>query len=776
MITTTADKFCHVCGKTSNDEASHCRQCAVPAEIAASLPPFPDLLETEIPSLNRWNAAQLKTHPGAPWSPNLPAGEPKIITAKTINYKDVLDENTSLFLWCSPDQTTLYIREIMQQQCEDRWLTISGRVCRYGQLQTGDLLTIGSYPWVFHTYSRGQGFGLEPANPFVGSTIRMHDVHVGRRLSIPELRFTSGSFVGIIGASGSGKSTMIREIVETRAGRGEVSIDGHCRDALPDPAVQRVAYVPQMDVIYDDMTVIQQTVDYVRLVHPKAKQSMIDESLRVVGLRNLVHRLPSQLSGGQVRRMRLAAALARRPGVLLLDEPDSGLDPETALSVQRLLRTISLLGTTVITVTHHRHGMERFDRVLTLDQGRIVADSRSDAIMDNPKLVDAVESLSSTTNSWKQFSQVFLREWVQFKQRKFFTIEHPILISLPQWLLVGVLIPILFGLGIAIASPIKDFQPHLVGFLCVLSVIWMSASHSHLALTTNWYRTQYERWQGLQAYPLIAAKSAFLAAVATIQTCLFFAVLWVTRYIYLERPIFYGSLREDHGLETVQLGHQHFAKMDQNVWGVLLTLFVVGIAASQLGLLISVVAKWRTLVAASILPLVMITQILFSPFVVQATKSDRVPEETYAGFWWQRDCEGNADCPSELLVYRPPHGFICKGCSKPLDSKELTTTPLTEWELNERKKENDDVPIALATAASYWTLTRYADLTLRPIIRASEGELHEQSYGYTSLRSCGMMSLIGIAIACHGLVSLLFGCVSPQSILRKLRVFVMKKS
>ena len=92
-------KTCRVCGSTNDDDASHCRQCAVPAEIAADLPPFSDLLETEMPSVNRWNAAQLKKHPDAPWSLHLPEGEEKTIAAKTINYRGVLDENTSLFLW-----------------------------------------------------------------------------------------------------------------------------------------------------------------------------------------------------------------------------------------------------------------------------------------------------------------------------------------------------------------------------------------------------------------------------------------------------------------------------------------------------------------------------------------------------------------------------------------------------------------------------------------------------------------------------------------------------
>jgi len=782
-------RVCQVCGYKSEIDGDvangKCPQCAVPVEIASKLPPFSDLSSAEQQDVNPWAAANLRTHPGTPWELHLPEGQPQTITAKVINYIDVLDKNTSLFLWCPPDQQQLYVRDLMQQDSEDRWLTIRGEVCRYGRLQPGDLLTIGSYPWVFHAYARNQGFGLEPANPLAGASIQMEDVRVGKRLSIRDLGIDSGSFVGIIGSSGSGKSTLVREIAETRVGRGRVLIGGHSRDKTPDPAVETVAYVPQKDVVYDDLTVIQQTTDFVKLVKPRVKRSVIEESLRVVGLRNLVDRFPSQLSGGQLRRMRLAAALARRPGVLLLDEPDSGLDPETAISVRRLLRTIGLLGATVITVTHYRHSMELFDRVLTLDQGRIVDDSLSLGLQ--AEISGEPMTRATRISRLKQFTQIFLRECVKFKQRAFLTAEFWPLgsVSLPQWLLVGLLIPSLFGIAIALAVPINDFHPHLVGFLCVLSVIWMSASQSHLALTTDWYRTEYERWQGLQTYSFIAAKSLFLIVITTIQTCLFFAVLLATRYYYLNQPIFYGQSRDQKGVDAVLLGEQYFAKLDEHRVAVFVTLLVVGIAASQVGLLISALAKWRTLVAASILPLVMIVQILFSPFVIRASKSDAILNETYAGFWWQDRCQAAENCPSKSLVYRPGFGIVCERCvpwsatyeEHPQGTPEGShKTKLGDEEIEKRLNDKDSIelPIRPTVIASYGTLTRYADLTLRGIITQSEGEEAEKKYGYASLRQFGLTSLLAAAFGCHLLTTLLIGCVSPKAIFQRLKRTLMK--
>ncbi|TWU37478.1 ABC transporter ATP-binding/permease protein [Novipirellula aureliae] len=766
----------------------HCLQCSYPQVQAedAGLPPWPTESGRSIGAGSAWHASYLNTHPGQPWQLHIREGESKKVCAKEINYNGVLDDDTCLFLWCPPDQQALYVRMLAPEHSEDDWITIRGEVTHAGKLSPGDLLTIGSYPWVFHAYSYGNGFGLEAGNPLVGSSVELREVTLGQRLNVPALRFTSGQFVGIIGSSGSGKSTLIREIAETRVGRGIVLIDGQSRDDGDDPAMSKIAYVPQKDVVHEDLTVGQQTIDYVRLVNPEIRSDRIDESLRVVGLRNLSGRYPSQLSGGQLRRTRLAAAFARSPGVLLLDEPDSGLDPKTALDIRRLLRTFSLLGATVITVTHHRHGMDHFDRVLTLDRGRIIADS----LPDGPLPDTTSSGKQQRASRLRQFAQIFRREWTQFAQRKFFTGElHPfgdrlvnwlpqsirqLRIAVPQWILVGLVIPILFAISIGLALPTETPQeklhPHLAGFLCVLSVIWMAASHSHLALTTNWHRIEYERQQGLRAYPFLAAKSTFLFLVTVIQTSLFFGVFWFIRHGWLQQPMFYGSSDDTPGVGTVSLGDTPFKNLDVGNWQVFATLIAVGLAASQLGLMISAIAKWRTLVAASILPLVMMVQILFSAFVIQAEVSDQNVEKTYAGFWWQNRCEGIEGCPSTLVRFEPKTGLICEECSSAAPGGNRK--PLSEKDIDYRLEENTKTPLRFATIASYGTLTRYADISLRPIVKCLEDEEHQQKYGYAVLRRDAMIRLVLIAMLCHFVVVILSGGFAPRVIVRRLRVWV----
>ena len=759
--------LCRLCRSTEMVNGT-CGNCGISESQTSDLPPENTQNASPASTYAAWDAKTLKRHPGTPWTMSIRESEFRMVLAKEINYRDVLDGNTSLFFWCPPDKSLLYVRVVKNLESPDNWVTIRGEDADFGVLAPGDLITIGSYSWVFHAYSHGNGFGLEPGNPLVGSTVELQDVVVGKRLNVPSLRIESGQFVGVVGKSGAGKSTLIREIVESRAGRGEVRIDGESRDQVPDPAATKIAYVPQMDVVYDELTVRQQTIDYVHMVTKNVNDDQIDEAIRVVGLEKLRDQFSSKISGGELRRMRLAAAFGRRPGVLLLDEPDSGLDPDTANDIRRLLRTFSLLGATVIMITHHRQSVVQFDRQLSLKNGKIVKDtlpSKQEAAIatGNSRPQNASTALS-------QFLQFFHREFLLFKQRSFITGQLSVFHkqrewSFPQWLLDVVVIPSLFALSIAMALPASKYQPHLAGFLCVLSVIWMAASQSHLALTTHWRRFRYETQQGLRPYSFITAKSTFLFIVTLIQTTLFFFVLWIMRRIFLNQPIFYGVKEDQSVTSAVQLGKIYFDKLDAHCWAVYLTLILVGFAASQLGLLISALAKDRTHVATSILPLLMIVQILFSPFVVKAQVSDQKLNETYRQFWHDAKCHGIEGCPANIQVPDPEHGLICEACRDAMES-DSPHKGLSESDMNARRENHfsDGGPTRFATLGSYATLTRYADMALRPVISEGAWEVFNPdsrdssvSYRFAFLRQRAMTNLVLIAIACHLLVTFLIG-------------------
>lgn len=737
-----------------------CVGCKPPSEHQATYVPVDDATFAE-DALHQYES--LKKHPRQePWRLFIKNEECKSVSARAINYDEIVKNGIHLHFSCSANEDSLDVRSKMEVNTGKIPLTIRGHRCTQGRLRPGDLLTVGPYAWIFHAYAQGVGYGLEAANPLAGCSVELSNVTVGKRLDVEHLRIEAGEFVGVVGSSGSGKSTLIREIGEKRAGRGKVWIGGRNRDAEEDPAVELVAYVPQGDVVHDDLTVDQQTRDYVRLVDPKASDEHVNKAMQTVGLRDVGSRYPSELSGGQLRRSRLAAALGRRPGVLLLDEPDSGLDPVTALDVRRLLRTFSLLGATVIVVTHHRQAMDQFNRLLELDAGRIVKDSGSTV---RPRRSDVVHAGYAVPSGRGQFMQILHREWLQFRQRRFLSTTLRLqwlprwdgkTFPIPQWVLV-LLVPVLFGLAIGFASPIEPLQPDLVGFLCVLSVIWIAASHSHLSLTHGWHRARFEQQQGLRTYPYLAAKSVFLALTAFVQTCGLMAGLWATRYYILREPIFFGDELDQAGAHSEVLGGVHYNELDSNLLWILLVLLLVSVAASPIGLLISALARARVLVATSILPLVMMTQILFSPFVVRADKSDRALEETYTGFWIEQDCEGLKGCPSRAVRPHEASGFVCPDCEIDLSYGDRT---LTQQKRDYRTEANELVSPRMATVASYATLTRYADIALRPLVKRQATEEHRQEYMYQDLRYSASYTILGIALGCHALVALLMGCLS----------------
>ena len=157
----------------------------------------------------------------------------------------------------------------------------------------------------------------------------------------------------------------------------------------------------------------------------------------------------------------------------------------------------------------------------------------------------------------------------------------------------------------------------MAGFLCVLSVIWLAASQSHLALTDKFWRLKYEFQQGLHPYALVVTKSIGLAATAVIQTLMFYACFYLFRRMILHQPMFYGRVTDCSEAEVDKLGQLCYLQLDKSWLPILGILVVVALCASQLGLVVSALAKWRTLVASTILPLVMMVQIIFSPFVIE---------------------------------------------------------------------------------------------------------------------------------------------------------------
>lgn len=172
------------------------------------------------------------------------------------------------------------------------------------------------------------------------------------------LSVEAGEYLGIIGPNGGGKSTLLGTILGTvRPKNGEISIFG-------EPVRRgrsRIGYVPQhADLDRSFPITVSEVVACAYLgggLHPFARLgkrervaalAVLDE----MGLAPLAGRLVSELSGGEFQRMLLARALAKRPDILLLDEPTSGVDPATRAHIYSLLEEKNRGGMTVVMVTH----------------------------------------------------------------------------------------------------------------------------------------------------------------------------------------------------------------------------------------------------------------------------------------------------------------------------------------------------------------------------------------------------------------------------------------
>jgi len=198
-----------------------------------------------------------------------------------------------------------------------------------------------------------------------------------------DLRVLEGEFIVILGHSGSGKSTLLNIIggldLPTE---GTVSYRGRDLTMAGERALttyrrEAVGFVFQMYNLIPSLTAEENVALVTTLVDDPMPP---DEALRLVGLGQRLGHFPAQLSGGEQQRVAIARAIAKRPDVLLCDEPTGALDISTGVTVLEALEQINdRLGTTVMIITHNAAIAEMGHRVLTLADGRIAEERRISA-------------------------------------------------------------------------------------------------------------------------------------------------------------------------------------------------------------------------------------------------------------------------------------------------------------------------------------------------------------------------------------------------------------
>lgn len=198
-----------------------------------------------------------------------------------------------------------------------------------------------------------------------------------------DLRINRGSFIAMVGPSGSGKTTLLtllgclREVQE-----GSVKLLGQeLRDATPAQNVRlrrRLGFIFQAHNLHESLTARQNVLMGLQVkgrLDREASDKAAAHVLTLLGLADRLDYLPANLSGGQKQRVAIGRALVGNPDVVLADEPTAALDWDTAAKVVDLLKQLGQArGTTTIMVTHDNRILDRADRILTLEDGRLVGD------------------------------------------------------------------------------------------------------------------------------------------------------------------------------------------------------------------------------------------------------------------------------------------------------------------------------------------------------------------------------------------------------------------
>jgi len=207
----------------------------------------------------------------------------------------------------------------------------------------------------------------------------------GVQKAVDDISFSvnTGEILGFLGPNGAGKTTTMKMITNYIAiGEGNIFIGGKSVKEEPDEIKKHIGYLPENNPLYLDMPVIDY-LEFCAALQGVSKQTIperIKEMVIKCGLNAEKHKKIGELSKGYRQRVGLAQAMIHNPPILILDEPTTGLDPNQIVEIRKLIRDLGK-EKTVILSTHILPEVEATcDRILIINQGKIVADGTSDTL------------------------------------------------------------------------------------------------------------------------------------------------------------------------------------------------------------------------------------------------------------------------------------------------------------------------------------------------------------------------------------------------------------
>jgi len=528
---------------------------------------------------------------------------------------------------------------------EDRSKTgteLNGQAFTRKPLVFGDRFRIRDYFFEF------TGAALVRVDQASGGRIEAHSVDIRvphgdaekTILSGVSLEIRSGEFVGILGGSGTGKSTLLSALCGLRGvSSGSITIDGQ---PVQQAAVTAgLGFVPQDDIVHRDLTVRQALLFSARLrlkAPAPVLESLVDGTIERLHLTVQKYQPIASLSGGQRKRVNIATELLTRPPVLLLDEPSSGLDPANEEELMTLLQNLRLTGQTVVCSTHVLHKAYLFDRICFIHGGQLLfMGSSSDALrffLDADETGDAAAMRAPLEKIYALFSQnaeqtaVWRRKFessplapgragapppVRLVENRSTAAARPgwwsmmMTLIARQWAILRadrlnlVFLAAQSAVIGLLAGWVGRSQPEFRLFLMMIATLWFGCNNAAQQITREVPVFRRERVSGLGLHTYLMSKWKFLSWITVVQSVLMLgcmlAVLGVSSAI--------GTSPQVEWAHATAAG-----------WGLhMVALLLTAVTGVGIGLAISALARSSTQ-AAIWVPLVLIPQILFAGFVV----------------------------------------------------------------------------------------------------------------------------------------------------------------
>lgn len=448
------------------------------------------------------------------------------------------------------------------------------------ELHAGDVVQFGDFRVVIPaardgTTSRhdGRGFALTVAEAVKTVLTRDPSGQKSRRiLDCVSFHVDTGQFVGVLGASGSGKSSLMKAIAGIiTLSQGEVRLNGQVFTAARLEGERGIAYLPQ-DVVVHERLSPRVALGYVAILKeigtsPVERQAAIGDVLERVGLADRSDVPIFRLSGGQRKRVALAAELLGDPGLILLDEATSGLDPATEGEMMQLFGSLSKEGRTVICITHFPGRLHTCDRLLYLMQGKPVffgppsellqffqissiedayvreRESSADAwaarfsaecagrikpVRDQPpqSSVAGVELPKSTLGAvdvQRELNQA--RHLTERYARLLLADARNLLLLVAQAPIIALMVAIAFGGVRSDFVELHAANTKEVIFVLALSVLWCSGTASVREIVKEFTVLRHEARFGVGLLPYLLSKFSLLGMISLLQTLLLLLIV-----------------------------------------------------------------------------------------------------------------------------------------------------------------------------------------------------------------------------------------------------------